>query len=206
MFLRQWILKLLKSLCMITFIAVFRFGLSSTRMAMASRRVSSSGDGQGSAAYDSHGEAEASWRWKGGSFCSLHLPDGTQHKEKGWQSWFATREFLSREKDLFIYLLSIVLWGYLDTGTRTWRIVKSSALKIFKLNRPGTWTTCSRWPCFKQGFGLDSLHGSLSTWAILQFYEYLLIYPRVPVLIILHWCSPNLQQCKSSWMNCCMSG
>lgn len=185
---------------MITFIAVFRFGLSSTRTTMAFRRVSSSGNGQGSATYGSQSEAEGSWGRKGGSFCSLHLLDGTQHKEKGWQSQFARREFLSREKDMFIYLLSIVLWGYLDTGTRTQRIVKSSALEIFKLNRPGSWTTCPRWPCFKQGFGLESL---LSTQAILQFYEYLLIDP---VLIILHWCSPNLQQCKSSWMNCCVSG
>lgn len=36
---------------MITFIAVFRFGLSGKRMMMALRRVSS--NGQGSAAYDS---------------------------------------------------------------------------------------------------------------------------------------------------------
>lgn len=39
-----------------------------------------------------------------GRFCSLHLPDGTQHKDKGWESQFATREFLSSEKDFFFFI------------------------------------------------------------------------------------------------------
>lgn len=150
---------------MITFIAVFRFGLSSTRTTMAFRRVYSDGD-------DSQCEAEGTWRRKGDVFAvftflmahSIRTKAENHNLQQG-NFWVAKRIFF------FFYLLSVVLWGYLDTGKRTQRIVKSSALEIFKLNRTGPWRTCSKWPCFKQGFGLDSLQGSLSTQDILQFYE-----------------------------------